>query len=291
MKKQKLVSLGLIAMLALGIMGCGNEGKNTAAAKNDGIVVISREDGSGTRGAFVELFGIEKKDANGKKVDLTTENAAITNSTAVMLTTVKGNKNAIGYISLGSLNDSVKALKIDGVEASATNVKSGAYKIYRPFNVVTTGNTKLAAQDFINYIMSKEGQAVVAKHGYIGNEKADAYLGIDVEGKVVVAGSSSVTPIMEKLKEAYQKVNGKVKVEVQQSDSTTGIKATIKGLCDIGMASRNLKQSEVDKGLHNFKIANDGIAVIVNKENKIDNLSKANVADIFTGKVKTWQEF
>ena len=291
MKKQKLVSLGLIAMLALGIMGCGNEGKNTVAAKNDGIVVISREDGSGTRGAFVELFGIEKKDANGKKLDLTTENAAITNSTAVMLTTVKGNKNAIGYISLGSLNDSVKALKIDGVEASATNVKSGAYKIYRPFNVVTTGNTKLAAQDFINYIMSKEGQAVVAKHGYIGNEKADAYLGIDVEGKVVVAGSSSVTPIMEKLKEAYQKVNGKVKVEVQQSDSTTGIKATIKGLCDIGMASRNLKQSEVDKGLHKFKIANDGIAVIVNKENKIDNLSKANVADIFTGKVKTWQEF
>ena len=291
MKKQKLISLGLIAMFALGIMGCGNEGKNATAAKDDGIVVISREDGSGTRGAFVELFGIEKKDANGKKVDLTTENAAITNSTAVMLTTVKGNKNAIGYISLGSLNDSVKALMIDGVEASATNVKSGAYKIYRPFNVVTTGNTKLAAQDFINYIMSKEGQAVVAKHGYIGNEKADAYLGIDVEGKVVVAGSSSVTPIMEKLKEAYQKVNGKVKVEVQQSDSTTGIKATIKGLCDIGMASRNLKQSEVDEGLHNFKIANDGIAVIVNKENKIDNLSKANVADIFTGKVKTWQEF
>ena len=291
MKKQKLVSLGLIAMLALGIMGCGNEGENTAVAKNDGIVVISREDGSGTRGAFVELFGIEKKDANGKKLDYTTENAAITNSTAVMLTTVKGNKNAIGYISLGSLNDSVKALKIDGVEASATNVKSGAYKIYRPFNVVTTGNTKLAAQDFINYIMSKEGQAVVAKHGYIGNEKADAYLGIDVEGKVVVAGSSSVTPIMEKLKEAYQKVNGKVKVEVQQSDSTTGIKATIKGLCDIGMASRNLKQSEVDKGLRTFKLADDGIAVIVNKENKIDNLSKANVADIFTGKVKTWQEF
>lgn len=291
MKKQKLVSLGLIAMLALGIMGCGNESENATSAKDDGIVVISREDGSGTRGAFVELFGIEKKDDNGKKFDLTTENAAITNSTAVMLTTVKGNKNAIGYISLGSLNDSVKALKIDGVEASAANVKSGAYKIYRPFNVVTTGNTKLAAQDFINYIMSKEGQAVVAKHGYIGNEKADAYLGIDVEGKVVVAGSSSVTPIMEKLKEAYQKVNGKVKVEVQQSDSTTGIKATIKGLCDIGMASRNLKQSEVDKGLYNFKIANDGIAVIVNKENKIDNLSKANVADIFTGKVKTWQEF
>ena len=291
MKKQKLVSLGLIAMLALGIMGCGNEGENTAVAKNDGIVVISREDGSGTRGAFVELFGIEKKDANGKKLDYTTENAAITNSTAVMLTTVKGNKNAIGYISLGSLNDSVKALKIDGVEASATNVKSGAYKIYRPFNVVTAGNTKLAAQDFINYIMSKEGQAVVAKHGYIGNEKADAYLGIDVEGKVVVAGSSSVTPIMEKLKEEYQKVNGKVKVEVQQSDSTTGIKATIKGLCDIGMASRNLKQSEVDKGLRTFKLADDGIAVIVNKENKIDNLSKANVADIFTGKVKTWQEF
>ena len=291
MKKQKLVSLGLIAMFALGIMGCGNEGENATSAKDDGIVVISREDGSGTRGAFVELFGIEKKDDNGKKFDLTTENAAITNSTAVMLTTVKGNKNAIGYISLGSLNDSVKALKIDGVEASAANVKRGAYKIYRPFNVVTTGNTKLAAQDFINYIMSKEGQAVVAKHGYIDNEKADAYLGIDVEGKVVVAGSSSVTPIMEKLKEAYQKVNGKVKVEVQQSDSTTGIKATIKGLCDIGMASRNLKQSEVDKGLYNFKIANDGIAVIVNKENKIDNLSKANVADIFTGKVKTWQEF
>lgn len=289
MKMKKVLSLGLAAMFAFGVMGCGSEKKEASQADGK-IVVISREEGSGTRGAFVELFGIEKKDANGKKVDHTTENAAITNNTAVMMTTVAGNKNAIGYISLGSLNDSVKALKINGAAASVANVKSGAYLIARPFNIVTSGNVKPAAQDFINYIISKEGQVVIAKAGYIGNENANTYKGFKVQGKVIVAGSSSVTPVMEKLKEAYQKVNPAVSVEVQQSDSSTGVKAVLGGLCDIGMASRGLKKSELDKGARNTVIATDGIAVIVNKDNKVNDLSKAKVADIFMGKTTEWNK-
>ena len=203
---------------------------------------------------------------------MTTQDASITNSTAVMMTTVAGNKDAIGYISLGSLNDTVKALKIDGAEASAANIKSAV------------------AQDFISFIMSKEGQEVVSKNGYIGSDKAEAYKGSKQSGKIVVAGSSSVTPVMEKLKEAYVKLNPDVNIEVQQSDSTTGVQSAINGVCDIGMASRELKQSELDAGVKNTVIATDGIAVVVNKANKVDNLTKAQVADIFTGKATEWNK-
>lgn len=286
----KFLGLGLAVVMALGIVGCGNSGKEVKTSDSGKIVVISREEGSGTRGAFIELFGIEKKDANGKKVDHTTENAGITNSTAVMMTTVAGNKDAIGYISLGSLNDNVKAVKIDGVEASITNIKSGVYKIARPFNIVTAGSIKPEAQDFINYILSKEGQTIVFKSGYIGNEKAEAFRSRNVAGKVVVAGSSSVTPVMEKLAEAYKNINSRVKVEVQQNDSSTGVKAALDGLCDIGMASRDLKKSELDKGARNIVIATDGIAVIVNKNNKVNTMSKVQVADVFMGNTTQWEK-
>lgn len=286
----KFLGLGLAVVMALGIVGCGNSGKEVKTSDSGKIVVISREEGSGTRGAFIELFGIEKKDASGKKVDRTTENAGITNSTAVMMTTVAGNKDAIGYISLGSLNDNVKAVKIDGVEASITNIKSGVYKIARPFNIVTVGTIKPEAQDFINYILSKEGQTIVFKSGYIGNEKAEAFRSSNVAGKVVVAGSSSVTPVMEKLAEAYSNINSKVKVEVQQNDSSTGVKAALDGLCDIGMASRDLKKSELDKGARNIVIATDGIAVIVNKNNKVNTMSKVQVADVFMGNTTQWEK-
>lgn len=290
MKSGKIIALGLAAMCAFGAWGCGNDKKDAAPANSGKIVVVSREDGSGTRGAFIELFGIEKKGQDGKKVDTTTENASITNSTAVMMTTVAGNKDAIGYISLGSLNDSVKALKIDGAEASAANIKNGSYKIARPFNIVTKGDVKPATQDFMAFIMSKEGQQVVSANGYIGDDKATPYKGSKQSGKIVVAGSSSVTPVMEKLKEAYKKVNPDVNIEVQQSDSTTGVKSAISGICDIGMASRELKKSEIDAGVKNTVIATDGIAVIVNKESKVNNLTKTQVADIFTGKVTEWSK-
>lgn len=290
MKSSKIIALSLAAMCAFGAWGCGNDKKDAAPAAGGKIVVVSREDGSGTRGAFIELFGIEKKGQDGKKVDTTTESASITNSTAVMMTTVAGNKDAIGYISLGSLNDSVKALKIDGAEASAANIKNASYKIARPFNIVTKGDVKPAAKDFIAFIMSKEGQQVVSANGYIGDEKAAAYQGSKQTGKIVVAGSSSVTPVMEKLKEAYKKVNPDVNIEVQQSDSTTGVKSAISGICDIGMASRDLKQSELDAGVKNTVIATDGIAVIVNKDSKVNNLTKTQVADIFTGKITEWSK-
>lgn len=291
---KKVAGILLAAMSTMIFTGCGSsepeKKADTAAAAGSKIVVISREDGSGTRGAFIELFGIEKKDANGKKIDHTTDNAAITNNTSVMMTTVAGNKDAIGYISLGSLNDTVKALKIDGAEASAANVKSGAYKIARPFNICTKDGLSEVAQDFVTFIMSKEGQEVVAKAGCIGDEKAAPYKGIKPAGKVVVAGSSSVTPAMEKLKEAYLKINPAANIEIQTSDSTTGVKSAISGICDIGMASRELKKSELDQGLKATVIATDGIAVIVNKDNKVSDLKKEQVEAIFTGKTTEWNK-
>ena len=253
------------------------------------IDVISREDGSGTRGAFIELFGVEQKDAaSGEKVDYTTDDAEITNSTEVMITSVAGDKQAIGYISLGSLNDSVKALKIDGAAATVDDIKDGTYKIARPFNIVTTGEVSDVAQDFINFIFSEEGQKVVEDNGYISQDNQGAYTASGKSGKVTVAGSSSVTPVMEKLAEAYKALNSAVTVEVQQSDSTTGVTSSIEGVCDIGMASRDLKDTET--GVTATTIAQDGIAVIVNNENPVENLTSDQVKSIFTGETTVWAD-
>ena len=252
------------------------------------IAVYSREDGSGTRGAFIELFGVEEKDESGEKVDNTTEEAIITNSTDVMLTSVAGDTYAIGYVSLGSLNDTVKAVKIDGAEATVENIKSGTYKIARPFNIATKGEVSEAVQDFINYIMSGDGQKVISDNGYIGDDSAAAFESNGAEGKVVVGGSSSVSPVMEKLIEAYKAVNANVEIELQTSDSTTGMTGAADGTLDIGMASRELKDSETEEGLTATKIAMDGIAVIVNQENPVEDLSSDTVKGIFTGGTTTW---
>ena len=255
------------------------------------ISPISREEGSGTRGAFIELFGVEEKDESGEKVDNTTEEAIITNSTDVMLTSVAGDTYAIGYVSLGSLNDTVKAVKIDGAEATAENVADDTYKVARPFNIVTGDKLSDAAQDFINYIMSSDGQDIIEKEGYIKvDEKAEAYKAGDAKGKVVVMGSSSVGPVMEKLAEAYQKTNKNITVEVQVSDSTTGINSATEGVCDIGMASRELKDEETEKGVKATEIAKDGIAVIVNNDNDLEELSSDQVKSIFTGDITDWED-
>ena len=249
------------------------------------ITVVSREDGSGTRGAFVELFGIE-----GDNGDMTVDTAEITNSTAVMMTTIAGNTAAIGYISLGSLDDSVKAVTIDGVEATTDNVKSGDYKVARPFNIVTNGELSEAAQDFVNFIMSDEGQAVVEENGYISQGSNGAYTASGISGEISVAGSSSVTPVMEKLSEAYRALNPDVTIEVQMNDSTTGVTSAIDGICDIGMASRELKDSELEAGVTPTVIAMDGIAVIVNNENPVANLTTEQVGGIFTGEITDWAD-
>ena len=254
------------------------------------ISVLSREDGSGTRGAFIELFGIEKKDASGKKVDYTTDEAAITNSTAVMLTSVAGDNYAIGYVSLGSLNDSVKAVKIDGAEATVANINNGSYKISRPFNIAVKEGLSPVAQDFVNFIVSDDGQKIIAANKYIKIQNTKPYSSNKASGKVVVAGSSSVSPVMEKLIEAYKGVNPNAKIELQTSDSTTGVTNAINGTCDIGMASRALKDSEKAKGVQEITIAIDGIAVIVNKLNPVADMTKTQVEQIFTGKTTKWSD-
>ncbi|MCI5623122.1 MULTISPECIES: substrate-binding domain-containing protein [Anaerostipes] len=289
--RKKLLSLLLATVAATTLLtGCGG-GSSSKDTKSEEIAVVSREDGSGTRGAFIELFGIEEKDKDGNKVDKTTTSAQITNSTSVMMTTIAENKAAIGYISLGSLNDTVKAVKIDGAEPSVDTVKDGSYKIVRPFNIVTKEKLSKQAQDFQNFIMSAEGQKIVEDNGYIkADENAAAYKANGAKGKVVVAGSSSVTPVMEKIKEAYAKVNKDVTVEVQQSDSTTGVTNAIDGVCDIGMASRDLADSEAKKGVKATVIAKDGIAVIVNKDSETDELTSDQVKAIFTGETTTWAD-
>lgn len=267
------------------------ETTEAAGGKAEGpITVVSREDGSGTRGAFIELFGIETKNDAGEKVDNTTEDAEITNSTSVMMTTIAGNTGAIGYVSLGSLNDTVKAVNIDGAEASVDAIKAGEYKVARPFNIAVKDGLSDVASDFITFIMSEDGQKVVEDNGYISQGNEGAYTASGLKGKVVVAGSSSVTPVMEKLKEAYVAVNPDVEIEVQQSDSTTGMTSTIEGVCDIGMASRDLKDSELEAGLTSTVIAMDGIAVVVNNESPVTELTSENVKDIFTGAITDWAD-
>ena len=288
------------AMLIGLLAGCGSSGSTsgttsgtttgTSSGTTGAISVVSREDGSGTRGAFIELFGVEQKDSSGNKVDNTIDTAEITNSTAVMLTTVAGNDAAIGYISLGSLDDSVKALKIDGAEATVDNIKSGEYKIARPFNIVTKGDVSDAAQDFINFILSDDGQKVIEDNGYISQSSTGAYSANGASGKITVAGSSSVSPVMEKLGEAYEAVNKNAQVEIQTSDSTTGVTSATEGLCDIGMASRALKDSETAAGASATVIAMDGIAIVVNNSNTIDGLTSQQVCDIYTGKTTDWSE-
>ena len=266
------------------LAGCGQE------TTTDTIYPVTREDGSGTRGAFIELFGIEQKDADGNKVDYTTDLAEITNSTSVMMTTIAGNTASIGYVSLGSLGNSVKAVEIDGVAPSVENIKNKTYKISRPFNIATRDDVSAVAQDFIAFILSEEGQRVVEESGYISEGNTGAFTGGNVSGKITVAGSSSVTPVMEKLREAYLAINSGATIEVQQNDSTTGMNSAIEGVCDIGMASRELKDSELDSGLTPTVIAMDGIAVIVNNDSEIDALTSEQVKSIFMGEITSWSE-
>ena len=318
--KKKLMATILMATLAISMMtGCGSKQDTAAdttadapaadnAATDDSaadeadtsesdqsadaasslagneITVVSREDGSGTRGAFIELTGVKQDDQ-----DLTTVEAIITNSTEVMMTTVAGDENAIGYASMGSMNDTVKAVNVGGVEPTAENVKNGSYALSRPFNIATKDTVSDVAQDFINFIMSADGQAVIEDKGYIAiDDKAAAFESNGATGKIVVAGSSSVTPVMEKLQEAYLAINSGAEIELQESDSTTGMTQTIDGTCDIGMASRDLKDSELEAGLTPTAIAMDGICVIVNNANDITDLSTDDIAAIFKGERTEW---
>ena len=313
--KKKVLAAVLMGAMVFGMAACGSSSSDSsssdstttedstssdsssdssssdASAPSGTITVLSREDGSGTRSAFTELFGIEEENADGEKVDNTTADAQVTNSTAVMMTTVAQDPQAIGYISLGSLDDSVKALKVDGAEATADNVKSGTYKVSRPFNIVTKDDISDVAQDFVDYILSSDGQAVVEEDGYIAvDDAAEAYAGTSPEGTVVVAGSSSVSPVMEKLKEGYEAVNPNASIEIQTSDSTTGVESTISGICDIGMASRDLKDTETSEGVTGTQIAIDGIAVIVNNENSMTDITSDQVKQIYTGEVTNWED-
>ncbi len=298
---KKITAAFLMSALAVtAFAGCGGAETSDSSSSDSSskqtaefdtskqITVVTREEGSGTRDAFVELTGVLVKDGD-TKTDNTTSSAVTINSTEAVITNVKDNDAAIGYISLGSLNDTVNAVKIDGVEANADNVKSGDYAISRPFNIAYKGELSEVAQDFVDYILSSDGQGVVEENGYVAVSDAEAYSGSKPEGKVVVAGSSSVSPVMEKLAEAYKKVNTKAEIEIQTSDSSAGMQAAMNGTCDIGMASRDLKDEEAS-ALKPTTIAKDGIAVIVNKNNTCADLTMDQVKSIYTGETTVWSD-
>ena len=308
MKKvlSKITAITVMSALAVtAFAGCGgNSSSSSSSSETSGasatsaesaafdtsktIAVVTREEGSGTRDAFTELTGVLVKDGD-TKTDNTTSSAVTINSTEAVITNVKDNDSAIGYISLGSLNDTVKALKVGSVEATAENVKSGDYVISRPFNIAYKGELSEVAQDFVDYILSSDGQKVVADEGYVAVTENAAYSGKKPEGKISVAGSSSVSPVMEKLAEAYQKVNTNAKVEIQTSDSSAGMQAAMEGTCDIGMASRELKDKEASE-LKATTIAKDGIAIIVNKANSCEDLTVDQIKSIYTGETTVWSD-
>lgn len=276
MKKKLLTALIAAALAATALVSCGKQ--------NDTITVVSREDGSGTRGAFTELMGIDKDGT-----DRTYAKAEISNSTSVVISTVAGNKNAIGYISLGSLKDSVKAVKVDGVDATVDNVKNGSYKISRPFIIATKDIISELAADFIKFILSDDGQAIVSEK-YITVGGSGAYTASGLSGKVTLAGSTSVAPLMDELAATYKELNPDVVIEIQQSGSGAGIQSAIEGVCDIGMSSRELKDSEKEAGLTPTVMALDGIAVIVNKDNSIGTLSSEQIQSIYIGETTSWAD-
>lgn len=297
---KKITATALFGVLAVSAFaGCGSASSSSNGSSDAGsdaakfdtsktISVVTREEGSGTRDAFTELTGVLVKDGDNK-TDNTTTSAVTINSTEAVITNVKDNEAAIGYISLGSLNDTVKALKIGGVEATADNVKSGDYAVSRPFNIAYKGELSDVAQDFVDYIMSSDGQKIVSDNGYVTVSENAAYSGKKPSGKISVAGSSSVSPVMEKLAEAYQKVNTNAKVEIQTSDSSAGMQSAMGGTCDIGMASRDLKDEEKST-LKVETIAKDGIAVIVNNANTCDDLTLDQVKSIYTGEATVWSD-
>ena len=287
-KMKKILTLAMCTIMALtAFTGCGNNDSGVGSDSGAAITVISREDGSGTRGAFTELMGIMVDD-----VDNTTTSAEISQSTSVVMTTVAGNKNAIGYVSLGSLNDSVKAVKVDGVEATVENIKAGSYAISRPFLVVTNDKLTELSKDFISFILSKQGQEIISEEGYItiDDDAAEYEIKDGIEGKIVLAGSTSVSPVMQKLADAYKAIYSGVTLEIQQTGSGAGITSTIESACDIGMSSRELKDEEFAEGIEGTTIAMDGIAVVVNNENTVENLASEQIRQIFTGEVTDWSQ-
>lgn len=299
---RRLIAAWVIAAIAAtAFTGCGSANAsnigaganvNTESERGTGggvnrlISVVSREDGSGTRGAFIELFGIQEEDADGNKEDMTTQEATIVIGTEIILTNVAGDPGAIGYVSFGALRDTVKALKLNGVEASVENISNGNYEISRPFTIATNGKPSDVTRDFIHFILSAEGQAVVAQSYIPVSLDAEPFVSTAAAGKIKIDGSSSVTPVMEKLVEAYLAINTNAEIELQTSDSSTGLQYAMDGTADIAMASRELKDSE--SSLTPTVIALDGIVVIVNKKNAVDNMSLGEVKAIFTGETITW---
>ncbi len=283
MKRVVSLSLSLILLLT----SC----KQATFSSENEITVITREEGSGTRGAFVEIFNIEEKNSSGEIFDMTIDTAETQTSTGVVLTSVEQNVNAVSYISMGSVKNTVKVLKVNGTEATSENIKNGSYEASRPFNIATKENISELAGDYIEFILSTDGQKVIEEFGYISaTDSAEAYQPTSLTGTITVSGSSSVTPVMEKLKEAYQSVNTGVTIEINMSDSTTGVSDVAEGNCDIGMTSRNLKDSEMEKGIKSTTIALDGIVIIVNPQNTMDSITKEDVKNIYTGNAVKWSD-
>lgn len=307
--KKSLKALPLVAAAGLTLSAISP----LVFAQEGPITVISREDGSGTRGAFVEIVGVEDENGN----DLTTTEATIQNQTSGVMQAVGNDPQAMGYISLGSLDDTVKAVNVDGAEASAEAIVAGDYPIARPFLLAWNAEEELSevSADFLNFIHSQEGQTVVEEEGYIAvtesgsqaeGEETEAAeetegasgaaslpnyepAGEGLEGTIEIVGSTSVTPIMERLAEVYGEYQNGVEINVSSVGSSAGIEAAINGTADFGMSSRALDEDEAGQ-VNSEEIAIDGIAVIVNLDNPVEELSLDTIRSIFLGEITAWEE-
>lgn len=297
MNFKKFASIMMMLILAIGLVACNNGEESTDTSQENGsefdnsapITVVSREDGSGTRGAFTEITGILAEE-NGEEIDKTTVEAMIQNSTNGVMTAVSGDPNGIGYISLGSVNDSIKVLNVEDVVANPEDVKDGSYKLARPFNVAWSEESiGEIGQDLLEFIHSDQGQKIVEEEGYISVGEMNPYEASNLEGNITVAGSTSVTPVMEKLTEAYIALNPNVQIDIQSTGSSAGMTSAMEGSANLGMASRELKDEELAV-LSSTEIAIDGIAVIVNNENPLENLTMEQIRQIFTGEIVEWSE-
>ncbi|HBC29891.1 MAG TPA: phosphate ABC transporter substrate-binding protein [Clostridiales bacterium] len=293
MKKSKLLSIITLAlMLSMVFAGCTQETPGTPAADFDfdkDITVVARDAASGTRGAFHEIMNIIVKE-NDTEVDKLVVGALEFDGTDKVITAIEGDKYGIGYISLGSVSERIKAVAVDGVEPTVENVRSGSYSVSRPFLLVTKGTESKLVKDFLKFTESAEGQAITNEMKFIGAIDAPGeYTASGMSGTIKVAGSTSVAPLMEKLQEAYNELNPDVTFETQAQGSSQGIKAAIDGSYDIGMASRELKAEEASE-LNRYVLAIDGIAVIVNNENPKSDLAADDITNIYIGEITKWNE-
>lgn len=280
---------GIVLIFIFGIYFIFNINKLTSQKfeSDREIHLYTRELGSGTRSAFTSVTHLT--DENGD--DILSPKATVQNSTSATMQAVESDSHGISYISLGSLNSSVKAVSIDGIEPTSENIQNGDYQLIRNFNVTYGQELSEVAQDFWNFMFSAQAQELVAEDGYVPvNSNAPEYKPAGLSGKISIVGSTSVEPTIQRFSEVYKKLNPNVTIDITAPGSGAGITSAIDGSADIGMSSREPDEDEAAQLMETSPIAIDGIVVIVNNNNPLENLEIQEIQGIYLEYLKTWNE-